>query len=118
MRKNLKFLFLLTLISCGTVEIKDNEWCGDIGEYGATCYTMLSNKKRELDKVSWDEERFGMICGKAEAFGNLKAAIEKLCKKNKKCEYEKIEKATQFIQGISNELNSYKTAEISSQARH
>lgn len=113
--KNLRPLFLLTLVSCGSIKIKDNEWCGDLGQYGATCFTMLSNQKRELDKVSWDDERFGMICGKAEAFANLKAAIQKLCHKNKKCKYEKIEQATKFIQGLSNEFDSHKVTEISSQ---
>ena len=111
--KNLRILFLLTLISCGRVTIKDTEWCGDLGEYGATCITMLSNKVRELDKVSWDEERFGMICGKPEAFANLKEVIQKLCYKNKKCEYEKIEQATKFLQGISNEVDSIKNSEVS-----
>lgn len=113
--KNLRVLFLLILTSCGSVKIKDSEWCGDLGEYGATCITMLSNHQRELDKVSWDEERFGMICGKAEAFGDLKGAIQKLCYKNKKCEYEKIEQATKFLQGLSNEFDNYKAAKISSQ---
>jgi len=113
--KNLKILSLLILTSCGSVKIKDSEWCGDLGEYGATCSTMLSERVRELDKVSWDEERFGMICGKAEAFGDLKKAILKLCYKNKKCDYEKIEQATRFLQGINDEFNSIKASKISTQ---
>ncbi len=106
------------MVSCGKVEIKDSEWCGDLGEYGATCYKMLSQKKRELDKLSWDEERFGMICGKAEAFSDLKQAIEKLCYKNKNCEYEKIEQATKFLQGLVNEFDSNKVTKISPQGRY
>lgn len=113
--KNLSILFLLILVSsCGhKVEIKDNEWCGDLGPYGATCTKMLSEEQRELTKEEWDTERFGMICGKAEAFANLKSVIQKLCVKNKKCEYEKIEQATRFLQGITDEFNNYKTTKVS-----
>lgn len=116
--KNLKILFLLILVSCETAKVKNSEWCGDLGPYGATCFKIISEEKRELDKLSWDEERFGMICGKAEAFANLKEVIQKLCYKNKKCEYEKIEQATKFLQGIANEFNHYKNSEISAQVGH
>lgn len=105
----------MVISSCGKVTIQDNEWCGDIGNYGATCSTMLSNKVRELDKVSWDEERFGMICGKPEAFADLKQAIQKLCYKNKKCQYEQLEKITRFIKEIENEVASYEDPKVSTQ---
>lgn len=113
--KNLKILSLLILVSCSSVRIKDSEWCGDLGEYGASCSTIFSERQRELDKVSWDEERFGMICGKAEAFGDLKSAIQKLCYKNKKCEYEKIQQVTKLLQGLTNEINYYKATKIQTQ---
>lgn len=79
---------------------------------------MLSNKQRELTKVEWDQERFGMICGRPEAFGDLKQAIQKLCHKNKKCEYEKIEQATKFLQGVFNEFDNIKDSKISPQVGH
>jgi hypothetical protein len=34
-----------------------------------------------MDKPSWDVYRFGMICGKPEAFASLKASIEEFCNK-------------------------------------
>jgi len=115
--KNLKILFLLILVSsCGhKVEIKDNEWCGDLGEYGATCNRMLSDRQRELTKEEWDLERPGMICGKPEAFANLKEVIQKLCVKNKKCEYEKIKQATRFLQELNDEFDNYKASKIYTQ---
>lgn len=112
--KNLSILFLLILVSsCGkNVKIDNNEWCGDLGEYGASCTKMLSEEQRELTKEEWDIERVGMLCGKAEAFANLKEVIQKLCVKNKKCEYEKIQQATRFLQGIIDEFNNYKITKV------
>lgn len=91
-RKTLKILWLslfaLTVASCGTVPIRDQEWCGDKGAMGASCFHTLSDEKRQLDRYEWAAERFGMVCTKAENFADTKAAIEKLCRTSKRCSYE------------------------------
>jgi len=71
------------------VEIKDGEWCGDMGEDGAACFHTLSPDQRDIPKPEWDKERFGMICTRAENFANWKASILKLCEKKKnRCSFE------------------------------
>lgn len=84
------FVWMLILTSCAKVEVKDSEFCGDMGVEGATCFHLLSENSRELTKPEWDQERFGMICGKAEAFSNLKTVALKLCAITRRCTFDEI----------------------------
>lgn len=52
------------------------------------CVTSNSGKQRDVAKEAWDKERFGMLCLTDQGFGDIKAAILKLCHENKKCVYE------------------------------
>lgn len=52
---------------------------------------MLSPEKRVLNFEEWEHERFGQLCMKADAYGNFKAALLKLCEKTKKCTFEEVE---------------------------
>jgi hypothetical protein len=78
----------MAVSGCAHVEIKDSEWCGDMGESGAECFHTLTTEARELTKAEWDIERFGMVCTKADTFADWKAVIEKLCNKTGLCDYE------------------------------
>lgn len=86
-------LFVLGILNgCGTVNIKDSEWCADLGPVGASCFHVISDKERDIDKDEWDIERTGMYCGRSEAFTNLSTAILKLCRQNADCKWEEVEK--------------------------
>ena len=88
--KNFVILLFLILLasSCGLVKIKDSEFCGDMGQDGATCFTTLSNQERKISPAQWEEERFGMICSNAKTFAEWKAAILKLCSMTWRCSYD------------------------------
>lgn len=93
----LKTLLISTLLSsCAKIEIPDIEVCSDAGSLGAFCVTSVSNKERDIEKVKWDAERFGMLCMKSDAFADIKAAILKLCHNNKRCVLEVEEKAKEI----------------------
>jgi hypothetical protein len=99
-RRLFVWITILLLASCGRVKINDSEFCGDMGSEGATCFNLLSDKKREIKKEQWDEERFGMICSDSEAFLNLKTAIQKLCYVSKRCYYDNAKKIIKFEENI------------------
>lgn len=84
------------LVSCGQVRIKNQEWCGDMGDLGATCFNTLNSKKRTIEKPQWDEERFGMICGTPAVFADNKRTILQLCQAYKKCVYDSQENVVYF----------------------
>lgn len=96
-------LSILILSSCGTVVVKNQEWCGDFGEAGAECFHTQSDDKRTVPKVQWDEERFGMLCAKPSVFADVKATILKLCKAYKKCIYDSRTDTVTFWNGEEQE---------------
>lgn len=72
----------LTLNACGSVEIKDELVCGDMGSRGATCDWMQHSDPIDYDKNHWDDIRFGEFCVSSDAYADLKSEIEKLCSLN------------------------------------
>lgn len=50
-----------------------------MGSEGAVCDKFLTMAPRDIPKPSWDLERYGAFCMKAEDFTNIKIEIEKLC---------------------------------------
>ena len=101
LKKGFVSLFLLSLSSCSQVKIKDSEWCGDAGQFGASCFKTLSDNTRDIEKAKWDEERFGMICTKAENFADWKASILKLCQMaGKRCKYDVKNKVIRFNERV------------------
>lgn len=91
-KRNLRVLFAISLAliasACGTVRITDQEWCGDMGPSGASCFHTLSDQTRDIDKEQWDEERFGQICGQASAYVEFKNALLKLCADTGRCSWQ------------------------------
>jgi hypothetical protein len=88
------------------VQISDSEWCGDAGSLGASCFHTLSDQERDIEKDQWDQERFGMVCTSAETLAEWKAAILKLCKDTKRCDYETKKKIVEFgkkLRKVTNE---------------
>lgn len=65
-------------VSCST-QIKDLEFCGDLGADGATCFHTLTPASRNVSKTQWDASRFGMICTSGDAVAEIKREIEQLC---------------------------------------
>jgi len=100
--RNLAFVILLSFLpSCAKVTVKNTEWCGDLGEYGASCFNTLDDDERDIPKKEWDEIRYGMLCTKAEYYSDWKSTIEKLCKLAKsRCTYDDKKKVFIFSQKI------------------
>jgi len=101
-KQRLKILFIITAMTsgCATVEIKDHEFCGDMGSMGADCFKTLTDGTRHLSKDEWDMERMGMICESPEVFGDWKAAILKLCHRSKACRYQAEETLQKFFNNV------------------
>ena len=97
LRRIFSALLILSISSCAKVEIPDLEFCADMGELGATCFTTLSGKERDIAKAQWDKDRFGQVCTPSESFAKIKATILKFCEANKKrCEMEAVKQAEDF----------------------
>jgi hypothetical protein len=93
----LVILSVFALSACARVHIRDGEWCGDMGDVGASCFHTLTDATRDLDKPSWDAERFGMLCTKAENFAELKKAVLKLCKLSRDCTFDDVQAVQNFF---------------------
>lgn len=61
------------------VPIKDMVLFVDKGDAGAVSFNFLTPGENHYSKSDWDSLRFGMVCESPEAFGNIKAELEKLC---------------------------------------
>lgn len=105
-KNTLRILFLCAAInligSCTSIEIfkvkvPNTEWCGDMGSEGAYCFNTLFPLEREISKEDWDKERLGMLCTTADSFSEMKKAILKLCRTNKRCKFEEFEEALRLI---------------------
>jgi len=82
----------LILSGCAKVEIENQEWCADLGVFGADCFHTLSDEERTLDREDWRVERYKMLCTRAENYAHIKEVILKLCRANKsQCSYEKVQ---------------------------
>lgn len=104
-KNNLKLLcailFALSLSGCGgRIKISDTEWCGDMGDYGASCFHTLSNGTRDIEKQAWDQERFGKVCTSAATLAEWKAALLKLCNDTGRCDYETKKIINEFTRKI------------------
>lgn len=77
----------LAAMSC-KVEIKDAEWCFDMGPLGAHCFYSNSNNERDLSKEQWDKERFGMACTSSDNLAEIIKVQLKLCNRTKSCRKE------------------------------
>ena len=78
------------------MKISNQEWCGDMGDLGASCFNTLNDKTRDIEKAQWDEERFGMICGTPSVFADTKRTILQLCETSKKCVYDEAQNVVYF----------------------
>jgi hypothetical protein len=99
----LAILLVFLVSNCARVKIKNSEWCGDLGEYGASCFNTHNNNSREISREEWNKERYGMICTRAENYKEWKSAIEKLCKLAKfRCTFEEKQKINEISVKIEN----------------
>lgn len=98
------------------MKIKNAEWCGDMGDLGASCFMTHSQDSRDLSKEDWDKERFGQLCTSADTFANIKTAIQKLCYQTKKCTIEQkklIKELETKIETFNKGANDYATTILS-----
>lgn len=93
-------LFVLIASACSQVRIKDAEWCGDMGNLGASCFHTLTDETRDIPSEEWDYERFGMVCTQPDNFAEWKKAILKLCKISKACTYDAKTKMIHFVDKV------------------
>lgn len=97
MRSFVWLLGILLSTACAKVEIKNTELCWDAGNQGAICENTLKDEERVLTPAQWEAERFGRGCMTQADFGEIKAAIEKLCSEPNRCTYEFKKKFQEFV---------------------
>lgn len=100
LKRNLLILSVLNLVSCTQIKIKNQEYCGDAGPLGATCFNTLTDDTRDLTPSEWDDVRFGMVCSKAEAYTENVAIIQKACRICKCCTYDAKKKIMKFKEQV------------------
>lgn len=98
------FVFGLSGASCPKVPIYDHEICGDKGELGARCRYWLSDGLRNLPLEQWDEERFGQMCMKPDAYSNITAALLKLCESSGRCSWQE----KQDLKNLEKKISKFK----------
>ena len=90
------------LNSCASVKLKNSEWCGDLGNDGASCFNTHNDNIRDVLPEAWEKERFGMLCTKAETFADWKATILKLCKlAGNRCSYDEQKNLVIFMDKVN-----------------
>lgn len=78
--RNLKIAFaILVVCACSKVVIKDIPLYWDAGENGAVQTQLLSDLVKEVDKATWDKQRFGYACLSQDDFAWLRSSLEKAC---------------------------------------
>ena len=87
---------LLLLGNC-SVQIKDETLYWDAGPSGAVTAGFLSSGSSIIDKPAWDDLRIGMACVSADAVGDLKSEIEKLCSVCNCCTYAVVKSLKNFF---------------------
>lgn len=90
----------MVLHNCATVAIHDEEFCGDAGPDGASCFHFLTTDSRDIPKQAWDVMREGMICESTQAFSDWKADIEKLCSISHRCTYDQQKQLEVFFSRV------------------
>lgn len=98
------------LTSCQHIQIKDQEWCGDMGYMGASCFHTLTEKKRNIDPIGWADQRFGWLCTSPQQFGEMKSELLRLCNLSKKCTYEDeraLEALDQKLETLENDRRAH-----------
>jgi len=94
-------VFSFALVSaCARVQIKDSQWCGDLGSQGAACFHTLTQGEEDIPKAIWDLKRFGQVCTPATTFADWKQAIEELCSYSNDCDYEVQQHMDEFFDRV------------------
>lgn len=96
------------LNSCGSVKLKNSEWCGSLGSQGAACFFTLSETEERLTLQQFAERWTDLsnpdgvqLCTTTSTFADLKGVIEKLCSDHEgACTYDQTEQVYQLSQKI------------------
>lgn len=81
-------LSVSSLSSCAHVPVPNAEFCGDKGTHGAVCDYTNGGPTTQLNKLQWDQKRFGMACTEVSTITKLLGVIRKLCFDTGRCTYE------------------------------
>lgn len=90
------------LLSCNQVPIKDEIFYGNKGMRGAVEFHTLNTKTREISFEDWMKllRTKPLVCSSVETFGDIKAAVEKLCSVCNCCSYETTAAIEQFFANV------------------
>ena len=87
MLKLLLMLLLTVIVSCKTLDVKDAEFCGNLGEDGAHCNHTLVQAPRDLTADEWKIQSIGWLCMDSQDFTNTETALDQACQLLQ-CTYE------------------------------
>lgn len=99
-------LLILTLLtSCASVEIKDSEWVGSLGEGGGVAYHLLTNETHDLthDEVMarWNNLNQPQVMTSVDTLLDWKADIEKLCSDSGECTIEQQKTQSRLLELVN-----------------
>lgn len=89
---------LFSFLASSCVRIQDTEWCGYMGELGATCFHTLSDETRDMtleEFKTWCAEN-GCVFGTSKTFAYYKGLLQKLCKSTRRCTYDDFKALEKF----------------------
>jgi hypothetical protein len=91
--KNLYWILLfLSLSSCAKIEIPNVAVCADLDQGRGLCVETLTGNNYEVLGTEWKNYSKRALKMSPEAYGEIKALILKLCKKDQSCDFNQTQK--------------------------
>lgn len=92
----------LCAASCAPIKIKDHEFYGDMGKFGAVKVHSLFTEipPVRIYQPEWDQMRIGMVCTSADTIADIQATVDKLCTRSNQCDYEEMQKARSSMRNL------------------
>ena len=72
--------FMLLNSSCGTVQIKNDEFCiALMPGQGGHCHDLLTSDQRDIPEPAWTQMQPGRISENTQGFADFKSELESAC---------------------------------------
>ena len=82
-------LLVISLLGCQSrVAVKNARVYGDLGPYGAHWAETLTKNTGDVDKPTWDQMRFGMLCLSSTDWVATETTQQELCQEFQVCDYQ------------------------------
>ena len=89
-------LSILIFVSCGSIEVPNEQVCVRLNAGAACAYTLFGPDK-DVSEAKWLTKNVGRFSFSPSGFTEMRRFIEIACAKNRNCTKEQEEKMSQFV---------------------